>query len=88
MTSATVTSKGQITIPLAIRQRLGLRAGDRVDFITESDGTIRLLSKKPDYEALREILHRPTQKPATIDEMKKAMAEYLRREDEREMRQK
>jgi AbrB family looped-hinge helix DNA binding protein len=29
---ATITSKGQITIPLAIRERLGLKAGDQIDF--------------------------------------------------------
>jgi AbrB family looped-hinge helix DNA binding protein len=29
---ATITSKGQVTIPLAIRERLGLKAGDQIDF--------------------------------------------------------
>jgi antitoxin PrlF len=32
---ATVTSKGQITVPLAVRKRLGLHAGDRLEFINE-----------------------------------------------------
>ena len=36
---ATVTSKGQITVPLAIRKRLGLKTGDRIEFINEG-GTI------------------------------------------------
>lgn len=35
MTTAKVTSKGQITIPKPVRDRLGLRSGDRVDFIEE-----------------------------------------------------
>ena len=35
MTTAKVTSKGQITIPKQVRDRLGLRSGDRVDFIEE-----------------------------------------------------
>lgn len=38
-TYATVTSKGQITVPIAIRKRLGLRKGDRVEFAEEKDRT-------------------------------------------------
>lgn len=38
---ATVTSKGQITVPLAVRSRLGLKEGDRVEFITQ-DGRITI----------------------------------------------
>jgi len=34
---ATITSKGQVTIPAAIRERFGLRQGDRVDFVVEGD---------------------------------------------------
>ena len=36
---ATVTSKGQITVPLAVRSRLGLREGDRVEFVTRGSRT-------------------------------------------------
>jgi antitoxin PrlF len=38
--SSKISSKGQVTIPLEIRQRLGLRAGDRVEFVTENGRTI------------------------------------------------
>jgi AbrB family looped-hinge helix DNA binding protein len=38
--AATVTSKGQITIPLAVRNRLGLREGDRVEFVTQDGRTL------------------------------------------------
>ena len=34
---ATITSKGQVTIPAAIRERFGLKQGDRVDFVVEGD---------------------------------------------------
>ena len=37
---ATVTSKGQITVPLAVRSRLGLREGDRIEFVTQGGRTM------------------------------------------------
>jgi len=40
MPSASVTSKGQITIPREIRERLGLRPGDRLAFRLHDDGTV------------------------------------------------
>ncbi len=43
---ATVTSKGQITVPNALRQALGVRAGDRLRFIQGADGSIRLEARK------------------------------------------
>lgn len=43
MTLATMTSKGQLTVPKAVRDQLGLRAGDHVDIRVEPDGTARLL---------------------------------------------
>lgn len=39
-TRATLTSKGQITIPQEVRQRLGLKQGDQVVFITENGITV------------------------------------------------
>lgn len=35
-----VTSKGQVTVPKAVRQRLGLKQGDRIEFVTENGRTI------------------------------------------------
>lgn len=40
--SATVTSKGQVTIPAALRDRLGLKTGDRLRFYEGPDGDIRV----------------------------------------------
>jgi len=37
--SSTISSKGQITVPLEIRNRLGLKQGDRVEFVVENDRT-------------------------------------------------
>ena len=37
---STISSKGQITVPLEIRRRLGLKEGDRVEFVVQDDWTI------------------------------------------------
>ena len=37
--SSTISSKGQITVPLEIRRRLGLKEGDRVEFVVDKDRT-------------------------------------------------
>jgi AbrB family looped-hinge helix DNA binding protein len=43
---ATVTSKGQITVPSALRQALGVTPGDRLRFLRVPDGSIRLEARK------------------------------------------
>ena len=42
MSISTLTSKGQVTIPKTVRERLHLRTGDKLDFRVEEDGTIRV----------------------------------------------
>lgn len=42
MPTATLTSKGQLTVPKAIRDQLHLRPGDRLEFTLERDGTLRV----------------------------------------------
>jgi len=39
---STITSKGQVTIPKRVRDRLHLRTGDRLEFRVEEDGSIRV----------------------------------------------
>jgi antitoxin PrlF len=50
-----ITSKGQTTIPKAVRDHLGLRPGDRVKFFIHPDGSVVLLPKLP-ASALRGIV--------------------------------
>ena len=45
MSEATVTSKGQITIPVDVRSSLSLQAGVRVEFTTLDDGTVIMRPK-------------------------------------------
>lgn len=56
--SSTISSKGQVTVPQEIRNRLGLSAGDRVDFVVEGERTIILPGRSADnpFEKYRGVL--------------------------------
>ncbi len=69
MPSATLTSKGQLTLPKAIRHLLRLGAGDRVDFIVKDDGTVVLRPATVDVRELKGLLHKKGLKPLSVDEM-------------------
>jgi antitoxin PrlF len=69
MPSATVTSKGQLTLPKAIRDLLRLGAGDRVDFIVKDDGTVVLRPATVDVRELKGLLHRKGLTPLSVEEM-------------------
>ena len=69
MPSATITSKGQLTLPKAIRDRLRLGPGDRVDFVLKDDGTVVLRPATIDVRDLRGLLQRKGVKPLSVEEM-------------------
>ena len=52
----TLSSKGQITIPVAIRNSLRLNAGDRVDFVLFDVGRVELVPKKRSVTTLRGMI--------------------------------
>ena len=66
-----LTSKGQATIPKAIREHLGLKPGDRVKFFVNPDGSVAILPKIP-VSALRGIV-KSRWRPVTIKEMEDAV---------------
>ena len=74
MPRSTVTSKGQITIPKEIRDQLGLKPGDRVDFVKDRAGRISLKAISTDFRSLRGILKSKRSRPLTIEEMDEAIA--------------
>ena len=73
MTTATVTSKGQITLPKDVRLRLGVGTGDRVEFIEVRAGVFQMIAATQDVRHLKGIVPAP-KRPVTIDEMKRAIA--------------
>jgi AbrB family looped-hinge helix DNA binding protein len=72
MATATLTSKGQITIPLDVRQRLKLEAGARVEFVESADGEFLIRPAVADVRSLKGLLRKPA-KPVSIEDMKKAI---------------
>jgi antitoxin PrlF len=68
-----MTSKGQITVPQEIRQRLGLREGDRIEFVAEDRRTIvrRAQAKENPFEEYVGVL-------GTFPKGKKQINEWVR----------
>jgi antitoxin PrlF len=66
---ATLTSKGQVTVPKAIRDLLRLGTGDRVDFVVQQDGTVELRPATVHVRELKGFLHRKGMKPLTVEQM-------------------
>ncbi len=83
MPTATMTSKGQITVPREVRERLGLAAGDRVDFCFEEDGSVQITPLRRSARELYGLLRRPSQKPPSIRQMDRALGDQLAKADER-----
>jgi AbrB family looped-hinge helix DNA binding protein len=64
-----LSSRGQVTIPQAIRDRMGLKPGDGIMFALRKDGTLIARPKILQIEALVGRLRRPGQPTVPIEEM-------------------
>jgi len=78
MPTATLTSKGQTVIPKAIREQLGLKPGDTIDFILQENGDILIRPAAQDVRKLKGMLHRPGRKPVSIEDMNIAIKQRKR----------
>jgi antitoxin PrlF len=74
MAVATVTSKGQITIPARVRNALGLEAGDRVEFVEQGEGQFALVAATRSVRELKGLFRGKRNKPVSIEEMNAAIA--------------
>ena len=80
MPSSTLTSKGQITLPKAVRDHLHVAPGDRVDFVIETSGLVMVRPARSRLSELDGMLKRSGQRPVSIEEMDEAIArEHSRR---------
>lgn len=71
--STTLTSKGQVTIPKAVRDQLHLKPGDRVEFVVEADGSVRMLTVTASVRDLKGMAPPPAT-PLSLDDMDRAIA--------------
>ncbi|MCX4024723.1 AbrB/MazE/SpoVT family DNA-binding domain-containing protein [Endozoicomonas sp. SM1973] len=73
MSTATITSKGQVTIPKEVREALALNTGDRIEFIQINNERFEIVAVNKDVTALKGLIKKP-KKPVSIEEMNEAIA--------------
>ena len=73
MTTATITSKGQITIPADVRRALAVDSGDRVEFVELEPGQFLFLAANRSVTELKGMFGKPT-RTVSIEEMNQAIA--------------
>ena len=73
MTTATVTSKGQITIPANVRQALQVEAGDRVEFVEVDPGRFEFIAATRSVKELKGMFGKPA-KAVSIEDMNRVIA--------------
>ena len=69
---ATISSKGQVTIPAPLRNQLNLKTGDSVDFILSDNDVVELIPIRTSIQSLKGIVDKPA-KPVTLEDMDKAI---------------
>lgn len=78
MPTSTITSKGQITLPVEVRRALGLRPGDRVSFRTARDGSVVVEPETVDLLSLKGSVKSPVH-GVTVEQMQSAIRKAVRR---------
>ena len=68
-TDATLTSKGQTTIPKEIRTSLGMQPGDRITFTLMPDATVIMRVKTKTITQLAGVLHKKGRKSVSIEKL-------------------
>jgi AbrB family looped-hinge helix DNA binding protein len=78
MALATITTKGQVTIPKSVRDSLMLSTGDKIEFVVTNkrEVLIRPISKKVDE--VFGILHKPGRKTVSVAEMDEKIRQKMK----------
>jgi len=72
MSTATLTAKGQVTIPAEVRKRMGLDTGDRIEFVELESGRFLIMPAIDDVRSLKGLLRKPGRK-VSIEDMNDAV---------------
>ena len=72
MSTATLTSKGQVTIPAAVRSGLGADTGDRIEFLEVAPGRYEVIAATLPVTALKGLVPKPA-RPVSVDAMNAAV---------------
>jgi antitoxin PrlF len=74
MSQATMTSKGQITVPRDVREDLGLVAGSKVMFVKLGPRHYRIVARTGEIDELFGILHQPGVPALTLEEIEEGIS--------------
>lgn len=80
---ATLTSKGQVTLPKEIRDALKLDAGAKLDFLLQPDGSLTVRPLTRSVSAIVGLLKRPGRDVLSVDAMNTGVARHLADKHER-----
>lgn len=83
MSVATLTSKGQVTIPKEVRAHLGVAEGDRLDFVIAVDGSVRLVPLHRPVRELYGLLKVAGHQRTSLVAIDESIAETVAAEDQR-----
>lgn len=83
MSTSTLTSKGQITLPKDVRSHLRLTEGDRLEFLISDDGTVRLLPVSGSVRRLQGMFRREGAPAQTLEQMEDAISRFVAEDQER-----
>ena len=72
MTTAMITTKGQVTIPKLVRETMHIHSGDRIEFIKINDDRYEIVAATKDIKQLKGIVK--TTQRVSIDEMNNAIS--------------
>jgi antitoxin PrlF len=74
LATATMTSKGQITVPKPVRAALGIDSGDRIEFVEVAKGQFAIVAATRSVQELKGLFRGKRGKPVSVEEMNSAIA--------------